>query len=156
MAKATFAAGKFWSVEDAFRKVKGIVGTVTGYTGGTTENPTPEDVAGGDTGHVEAVEIEYDTRKTDFRQLLELFWTCHDPTQLGRQGRDIGPQFRSVIFYHTLEQKASAEHARAMVVAMRRFPRPVVTAIQPAGPFYPAPEDQQQYFVKHGRPPGPR
>jgi peptide-methionine (S)-S-oxide reductase len=151
MAKATFAAGKFWVVEETFRTVRGVVGTVVGYMGGAPENPTAEDVAGGESGHAEVVEFEYDPIKLRFTTLLDLFWACHDPTQCGRQGRDVGPQFRSVVFYHTPQQKAAAEHSRAMVVASRRFPRPVLTAVVSAETFWPAAEDQQRYFQKHGR-----
>jgi peptide-methionine (S)-S-oxide reductase len=151
MAKATFAAGKFWGAEEAFCNVRGVVGTRVGYMGGTVENPTAEDVAGGETGHVEVVEVDYDSSKVQFTQLLDVFWGGHDPSQMGRQGRDVGPQFRSVIFYHTPQQKAVAEHSRAMVAASKRFDRPVVTAIVPAATFWPAAEDQQRYVQKHGR-----
>ena len=151
MARATFAAGKFWLVEERFRTTRGVIGTVAGYMGGAVENPTVEDVAGGETGHAEVVDVEYDPIKVTFQQLLEVFWACHDPTQFGRQGRDVGPQFRSVIFYHTPQQKATAEHSRALVVGSRRFPRPVATVIAAAESFWPAAEDQQQYVRKHGR-----
>ena len=151
MAKATFAAGKFWLVEETYRTMRGVIGTVVGYMGGTVENPTAEDVAGGETGHAEVVGVEYDPIKVSYNQLLEVFWNCHDPTQFGRQGKDIGPQFRSVIFYHTPQQKAAAEHSRTMLVASRRLQRPVVTVIAPAATFWPAAEDDQRYIRKHGR-----
>jgi peptide-methionine (S)-S-oxide reductase len=154
MAQATFGAGKFWLVEETFRTVRGVVGTVAGYMGGTVENPSAEDVVAGDTGHAEVVCVEYDPIKVTYNQLLDVFWKCHDPTQFGRQGKDIGQQFRSVIFYHTPQQKAAAEHSRAMLVASPRFQRPVITAIVPAESFWPAAEDDQRYLQKHGR--GPR
>ncbi|HEX4588498.1 MAG TPA: peptide-methionine (S)-S-oxide reductase MsrA [Gemmataceae bacterium] len=143
MAKATFAAGRFWYVEETFRTVRGVSGTAVGYMGGTTENPAAEAVAAGDTGHVEVVEIDYDPIKVRYRQLLDVFWRCHDPTQAGRQGRNVGPQFRSVIFYHTYDQKVAAEHSRMMVIASRKHDRPVVTQIAPAERFWPAADDQQ-------------
>jgi peptide-methionine (S)-S-oxide reductase len=151
MARATFAAGRFWFAEEAFRTVRGVTATAVGYMGGTAENPTAEDVAGGDTGHAEVVDLEYDPVKVRYQQLLEVFWACHDPTQMGRQGSAVGPQFRSVIFYHTPQQKAMAEHSRAMVARARQFPRPVLTAVAPAETFWPAPDDQQRYIQKHGR-----
>src|SRR4051794_1890366 len=132
MAKATFAAGRFWSVEEAFRKVRGVTGTVVGYMGGTTEDPTAETVASGETVHAEVVEIEYDPIRVRYQQLLDAFWTCHDPTQMGRQGRDVGPQFRSVIFFHTPQQKSAAEHSRMMLTAAGGRIRPGVTVIAPA------------------------
>jgi peptide-methionine (S)-S-oxide reductase len=151
MSRATFGAGKFWHVEEVFRKVRGVIGTRVGYMGGWTEAPTAETVAVGDTGHAEVVDIEYDPIKVQYRQLLEVFWGCHDPTQMGRQGRDVGLQFRSVIFYHTNDQKASAEHSRMMLIAQKSLPRPVVTAIVPAEKFWPAAEEQQRFYQKHGR-----
>jgi peptide-methionine (S)-S-oxide reductase len=151
MARATFAAGKFWLVEEAFRTTRGVSSTAVGYMGGTVENPMAEDMAGGATGHAEVVDIEYDPIKVTYQKLLDVFWACHDPTQMGRQGQNSGPQFRSVIFYHTPQQKATAEHSRSMVAGSRRFPRPVVTAIAPAETFWPAPDDDQRYIQKHGR-----
>ena len=153
MAKATFAAGKFWLVEETYRTTRGVVGTVVGYMGGTIENPTADDVAGGETGHAEVVDVEYDPMKVTYNQLLDVFWRSHDPTQFGRQGKDIGPQFRSVIFYHSPQQKAAAEHSRAMLVASRRHSRPVITVIAPAETFWPAAADDQRYVQKHGRGP---
>jgi peptide-methionine (S)-S-oxide reductase len=150
MAKATFGAGRFWLVEEAFRKVRGVTGTLVGYMGGAVEDSTADAVALGDTGHVEVVQIEYDPIRVQYRQLLDAFWGCHDPTQMGRQGRDIGPQFRSVIFYHSPDQKAAAEHSRMMLVAQTRLGRPVLTTIAPAEKFWPAAEDQQRYLQKHG------
>jgi peptide-methionine (S)-S-oxide reductase len=151
MAQATFAAGKFWLVEETFRKVRGVISTCAGYMGGTTENPTADDVAGGESGHAEVVDIEYDPIKVRYQQLLDLFWGCHDPTQFGKQGRHVGTQYRSVIFYHTPQQKAAAEHSRMMVAGSQKHQRPIVTAIAPAEKFWPAAEDDQQYVRKHGR-----
>ena len=151
MSIATFGAGRFWLVEEVFRKVRGVTRTCAGYMGGSVEEPTAESAPGGDTGHVEVVEIEYDPIKVQYRQLLEVFWGCHDPTQMGRQGRDVGPQFRSVIFYHTAAQKAAAEHSRMMLAVQPGRARPVVTAITEACKFWPAAEDQQRYLQKHGR-----
>jgi peptide-methionine (S)-S-oxide reductase len=150
MAKATFAAGRFWRVEEAFRKTRGVTNTLVGYMGGAVPDPTPDAVARGDTGHAEVVDIEYDLIRVQYRQLLEIFWTCHDPTQMGRQGRDVGPQFRSVIFYHNADQKAAAEHSRMMLLTRMGRTRPIVTTIAPAETFWPAPEDQQRYLQKHG------
>jgi peptide-methionine (S)-S-oxide reductase len=150
MAKATFGAGRFWKVEETFRKVRGVTGTLVGYMGGSVEDPTAEAVATGETGHVEVVEIEYDPIRVQFRQLLEVFWGCHDPRQMGRQGRDVGPQFRSVIFYHSSDQKAAAEHSRMMLIAQPGRSGPVLTAIAAAEKFWPAAEDQQRYLQKHG------
>jgi peptide-methionine (S)-S-oxide reductase len=151
MAQATFAAGKFWLAEETFRKVRGVISTCVGYMGGATENPTAADVAGSETGHAEVVDIEYDPIKVRYQQLLDLFWGCHDPTQFGKQGRHVGMQFRSVIFYHTPQQKAAAEHSRMMVAASQKHSRPILTTIDPAEKFWPAAEDDQQYIRKHGR-----
>jgi peptide-methionine (S)-S-oxide reductase len=153
MAIVTFGAGRFWLVEETFRKINGVMGTRVGYMGGAVEDPTAEAVAVGDTGHVEVVEIEYDPIKVQFQRLLEVFWACHDPTQMGRQGRDVGPQFRSAIFYNTPDQKAAAEHSRMMLITRVGLGRPVLTAIAEVGKFWPAAEDQQRYYQKHGRGP---
>src|SRR5437660_4633272 len=155
MAKATFAAGRFWHVEEAFRKVRGVTGTVVGYMGGTTEDPTAETVASGETGHAEVVEIEYDPIRVRYQQLLEAFWTCHDPTQMGRQGRDVGPQFRSVIFFHTTDQKSAAEHSRVMLVARRVHTRPAPTATTPLTRVFPAAAAQQRHIQTRGPEPDP-
>jgi peptide-methionine (S)-S-oxide reductase len=151
MARATFAAGKFWNVEETFRTVRGVMSTAVGYMGGTVENPTVDDVAGGESGHTEVVDIEYDPIKVQYQQLLDVFWACHDPTHFGRQGRFLGTQFRSVIFYHTPQQKSVAEHSRMMLTGSQRHPRPVVTQIVAAETFWPAAEDDQRYIQKHGR-----
>src|SRR5262245_1929855 len=108
MAKATFGAGCFWGVEEAFRRVPGVTGTAVGYSGGTTEDPTYRDVCSGRTGHAEVVEVDYDPARVSYEQLLETFWSEHDPTTLNRQGPDVGSQYRSAIFFHTPEQEAAA------------------------------------------------
>jgi peptide-methionine (S)-S-oxide reductase len=151
MNKATFAAGCFWGVEEAFRRVPGVVATTVGYTGGTFENPTYEDVCSDRTGHAEAVEVEFDPARVSYETLLDVFWRSHDPTTLNRQGPDVGSQYRSGVFYHTPEQKAAAEASKAALEASDRLRRPIVTQIVPAGTFYRAEEYHQQYLAKHGR-----
>ena len=141
MAYATFAAGCFWGVEAAFRTLPGVLDVVVGYTGGSTENPTYEEVCTDETGHAEAVRVEYDPKKITYEQLLEFFFTIHDPTTRNRQGPDIGSQYRSVIFYHTPEQERAA---RACIKGK------IVTEVVPAGPFYKAEEYHQRYHEKHG------
>jgi peptide-methionine (S)-S-oxide reductase len=149
---ATFAAGCFWGVEAAFRTVKGVLSTRVGYTGGTIDHPTYHDVCTGRTGHTEAVEIVFDPAVVTYRELLDLFWSIHDPTQLNRQGPDIGTNYRSAIFYHTSDQKRQAGESKEGLMASRRFgSRRIVTEIVPAGIFWPAEEYHQQYFEKQGR-----
>lgn len=150
MAKATFAAGCFWGVEDAFRQVQGVTSTMVGYTGGTKADPTYKDVCAGDTGHAEAVELEFDPRKVSYRELLAAFFQAHDPTQLNRQGPDFGTQYRSAIFYHGAEQEAEAQAAKAALEKAGIFGRPIVTQIVPAGDFYRAEEYHQKHFEKQG------
>lgn len=149
--RATFAAGCFWGVEAVFRKVPGVTDTTVGYTGGRHENPTYEDVCSGLTGHAEAVEVVYDPAQTSYEQLLERFWTCHDPTQLNRQGPDIGSQYRSAIFFHNAEQEQAAGASKQRLEQSERLSRPVVTEITPAGTFYKAEDYHQQYFEKTGQ-----
>jgi peptide-methionine (S)-S-oxide reductase len=148
--KATFAAGCFWGVEEAFRTVKGVISTQVGYMGGSLQNPTYEQVSTGATGHAEAVEITYDSEKINYRELLDVFWTIHDPTQRNRQGPDVGTNYRSVIFYHTPEQKMEAEESRERLSRSRRFRKPIVTEIVPASTFWRAEEYHQRYFEKTG------
>lgn len=148
--KATFAAGCFWGVEDAFRKVKGVLSTCVGYTGGSLKNPTYHDVCSGRTGHAEAVEVEYDPAKVSYEDLVNVLWQIHDPTTLNRQGPDVGTQYRSAIFFHTPEQEAAARASKDKLQASGRFKRPIVTEITPASPFYRAEEYHQQYVEKHG------
>jgi peptide-methionine (S)-S-oxide reductase len=150
MAKATFAAGCFWGVEEAFRQMKGVTSTTVGYTGGTTKNPSYKDVCSGATGHAEAVEVEFDPAQVSYRELLAAFFQNHNPTTLNSQGPDFGTQYRSAIFYHDAEQEAAAREAVAALEKSGVFKRPIVTQIQPAGPFYPAEEYHQQYLAKRG------
>ena len=149
---ATFAAGCFWGVEASFRQVKGVLSTRVGYTGGTTDHPTYHEVCTGRTGHAEAVEITYDPAVVTYRELLDVFWSIHDPTQLNRQGPDTGTNYRSAIFYHTSDQKRLAEESKEQLQGSGRFgKRRIVTEIVPAAMFWPAEEYHQQYFEKQGR-----
>jgi peptide-methionine (S)-S-oxide reductase len=148
---ASFAAGCFWGVEDAFRKIPGVVATEVGYAGGTTSNPRYEDVCTGRTGHAEAVRILYDPGIVTYQNLLDTFWSIHDPTQKNRQGPDVGTNYRSVIYYHDREQKESAIRSKEELERSGRFKRPVVTEIIPATVFWRAEEYHQQYHEKHGR-----
>jgi peptide-methionine (S)-S-oxide reductase len=148
--KATFGAGCFWGVEAAFRQLPGVTATRVGYAGGHTEDPTYEDVCTDTTGHAEAVEVTYDPSRLSYEDLLEVFWSKHDPTQLNRQGYDVGTQYRSAIFVHTAEQQEAAARSKAQVQA-RTPGRTVVTEIVEAGPFYEAEDYHQQYLEKRGR-----
>ena len=148
--KATFGAGCFWGVETAFRRVPGVLDTAAGYMGGTSDSPTYRDVCTGTTGHAEVVEVIFDPARVSYERLLDVFFTIHDPTTPGRQGVDIGTQYRSAIFYHTAEQKAAAESFRQRMDASGRFRRPVVTEIVPARTFWRAEEYHQRYHEKHG------
>jgi peptide-methionine (S)-S-oxide reductase len=150
MAIATFAAGCFWGVEDAFRQVKGVSSTTVGYTGGTTKNPSYQEVCTGRTGHAEAVEVEFDPVKVSYLQLLAVFWKSHDPTTMNRQGPDVGTQYRSAIFYHDAEQWEEARASKAVLEKDQVFKRPIVTEITPASEFYRAEDYHQQYFEKQG------
>jgi peptide-methionine (S)-S-oxide reductase len=147
--KATFAAGCFWGVESAFRRIPGVTATRVGYAGGHTESPTYEDVCAHTTGHAEAVEVEFDPAEVSYRELLDLFFASHDPTQLNRQGPDVGDQYRSAIFFHSPEQEEAAVEAKARAQAGEH--RPVVTLIEPAPEFYEAEDYHQQFFEKRGR-----
>lgn len=148
--KATFAAGCFWGVEEAFRHIKGVTSTTVGYTGGTKENPTYKDVCTGTTGHAEAVEVEFDPAQVSYRELVAAFFQNHNPTTLNRQGPDVGAQYRSAIFYHDAEQEAEARDSIAALEKARIFNRPIVTEVKPAAPFYRAEEYHQQYLAKRG------
>ena len=150
MKQATFGAGCFWGVEAAFRHVPGVIHTAVGYAGGHLQKPTYEDVCTDRTGHAEVVQVEYDPEKVSYEQLLEVFWSAHDPTQLDRQGSDVGAQYRSVIFYHDEGQKAEAEESKAIFESLGRYRRPIVTQIVPAAPFHRAEEYHQQYLEKKG------
>jgi len=149
-AQATFAAGCFWGVEAAFRGVDGVVSTTVGYTGGHVEDPTYKTVCAGRTGHAEAVRVIYDPRRVSYEELLEVFWRVHDPTQVDRQGPDVGAQYRSAIFFHTPEQKAAAEASRDALQSSGRYRRPVATDITPAPTFWPAEDYHQRYLEKRG------
>lgn len=151
--RATFAAGCFWGVESAFRRVKGVLSTRVGYTGGRTAHPSYGDVCTGTTGHAEAVEVTYDPSAVSYEQLLDVFWGSHDPTTRDRQGPDIGSQYRSAIFYHDDGQRAKAAASRDRLQASGRLGRAeVVTEIVPATEFYQAEDYHQQYNEKRGRP----
>lgn len=147
---AMFGAGCFWGVEEAFREVPGVISTTVGYAGGTMEHPTYEDVCTDRTGHAEVVRVEFDPAQVQYRDLLRIFWENHDPTQLNRQGPDVGTQYRSVIFYYTPEQQAAAQASKAEQEQSGRHRRPVVTQIEPAPAFYRAEEYHQQYLAKRG------
>lgn len=149
LEKATFAGGCFWCIEAAFELQEGVVSAVSGYTGGRTENPTYEEVSSGATGHYEAVEVTYDPDVISYDELLEIFWHNIDPTDASGQFADKGPQYRTVIFYHTDEQKERAEASKAALEASGRFDKPVATAILPATEFYEAEEYHQEYYVKN-------
>ena len=146
--KATFGAGCFWGVEVEFRNVPGVVDAAVGYEGGTVPNPTYEQVCRKGTGHAEVVEVEFDPAEVSYEELLDTFFELHDPTQLNRQGPDVGDQYRSVVFTQSAEQEQAARAARDR--AQERFDRPVVTAIEPASEFWRAEEYHQQYLVKRG------
>jgi peptide-methionine (S)-S-oxide reductase len=146
--KATFGAGCFWGVEIEFRNVPGVVDTAVGYEGGTLPNPTYEDVCSHTTGHAEVVQVEFDPDEVSYDQLLDVFWSVHDPTQVNRQGPDIGSNYRSVIFFHSPEQEEKALESKAR--AQARFDRPIATEISPASDFWRAEEYHQQYLVKRG------
>jgi peptide-methionine (S)-S-oxide reductase len=147
--KATFGAGCFWGVEAAFRQVEGVTQTRAGYSGGTLENPSYEDVCSHTTGHAEVVEVTYDPERVTYEQLLDVFWGKHDPTQLNRQGWDVGDQYRSAIFFHDEDQREAATRAKAHEQA--RWPAPIVTQIEPVQTFYEAENYHQQYLEKQGR-----
>ncbi|HVA33710.1 MAG TPA: peptide-methionine (S)-S-oxide reductase MsrA [Candidatus Baltobacteraceae bacterium] len=145
---ATFAAGCFWGVEAAFRQVPGVADAISGYTGGHTDNPTYREVCNHTTGHAEAVEVTFDPQRVSYEQLLDVFWQIHDPTQLDRQGPDVGDQYRSAIFTHAPEQQAAATASRER--EQSRHSRPIVTQILTAPHFWKAEEYHQRYSEKNG------
>ena len=152
LQKATFAAGCFWHVEEAFRKVKGVISTTVGYIGGNLENPTYEDVCTDKTGHAEAIEIEYDPREVSYNELLDIFWQIHDPTTLNRQGPDIGTQYRSAILYHNEKQKKMAQDSKQKLQKTNRYKnKNIATEITKASKFYKAEEYHQRYLQKKVR-----
>jgi peptide-methionine (S)-S-oxide reductase len=148
--KATFAAGCFWGVEAAFRQVPGVVATTVGYSGGRTKNPTYEEVCSDDTGHAEALQVEYDPARVTYEKLLDVFWNEHDPTQLNRQGPDVGTQYRSAIFFSTPQQRDAATRSKDALEKSGRYRKPIATEITPASEFYPAEEYHQRYLEKRG------
>jgi len=149
--KATFGAGCFWGVEAAFSVVPGVISTDVGYMGGTLKNPTYENVCTGTTGHAEVVQVTYDPKKVSYGQLLDIFWSVHDPTQLNRQGPDIGTNYRSVIFFHDAEQgKIARKSKESLEVSGKHGFGRIMTTILPAPEFYRAEEYHQQYHKKHG------
>ena len=147
--KATFGAGCFWGVEAAFRQLDGVTETRVGYSGGTLENPTYEDVCSHRTGHAEVVEVSYDEDVISYDELLNSFWRKHDPTQWNRQGWDVGDQYRSVVFFHDDEQRAAAERSKEQQQPQHK--QPIVTLIEPAQTFFEAEDYHQQYLEKRGR-----
>jgi peptide-methionine (S)-S-oxide reductase len=148
---ASFAAGCFWGVEEAFRCINGVISTTVGYMGGVTNNPTYNDVCSGTTGHAETVEVTFDPKIISYEDLLNVFWQKHDPTTLNRQGPDIGDQYRSVIFYYNNNQKKLAESSKEKLQESGKYDREIVTQIIPAPKFNPAEDYHQQYLMKRGK-----
>ena len=146
---ATIGGGCFWCVEAIFERVEGVLSVESGYSGGTSENPTYKDVSTGTTGHAEVVQISYDPSVVGFAQLLEIFFRTHDPTTLNRQGADAGSQYRSVIFYHTEDQRRVAERVVTELDGAGIWPDPVVTSIEPFTGFYSAEDYHQEYFLNN-------
>ena len=149
MAKATFGAGCFWGVEAAFRRIDGVTEAAVGYAGGHTEEPTYREVCSHGTGHAEVVEIDFDPDRVSYDELLDAFWAMHDPTQVNRQGPDIGDQYRSVIFFHTPEQEQAARDSKQQLHESGVLRRPVATLIEPAPTFWRAEEYHQRYLEKN-------
>ena len=147
---ATLAGGCFWCIEAVYDELKGVVSVESGYMGGQTPDPTYAEVCDGNTGHAEVVQITFDPAVVSFRELLEVFFTIHDPTTLNRQGNDIGTQYRSAIFHHTPEQKATAEEVIAALTAAGVWGRPIVTEVAPASKFHVAEDYHQEYFARTG------
>lgn len=146
--KATFGAGCFWGVEEAFSKIPGVISTKVGYSGGHYKHPTYEDVCTGKTGHAEVVQVEFDPNVVSFEKLLEVFWKIHDPTTLNKQGPDIGTQYRSVIFFHTPKQEEIAKQSKEKLEKSGVYKKKIVTQIEQAKEFYRAEEYHQKYFEK--------
>ncbi|HEX7178193.1 MAG TPA: peptide-methionine (S)-S-oxide reductase MsrA [Nitrososphaeraceae archaeon] len=147
---ATFAAGCFWGVEETFTKIKGVKSTRVGYIGGNLPSPTYEDVCTDRTGHAEALQVKYDPKEISYEELLDLFWSIHNPTTKNRQGPDIGSQYRSIIFYHTPEQESIAKKSKQELDDSNKFQNKIVTEIVPASTFYPAEDYHQKYYQKIG------
>lgn len=150
MQKATFAAGCFWGVEKQFSRVKGVIATRVGFTGGHTTNPSYEEVCRGNTGHAESIEIEFDPSIVSYADLLNEFWSMHNPTTLNRQGPDVGTQYRSAIFYHSDEQHQLALVSKEVLAKSGKYLDPITTEITAATTFYPAEEYHQKYLDKNG------
>jgi peptide-methionine (S)-S-oxide reductase len=148
--KAIFGAGCFWGVEAAFRAVEGVKEVTSGYSGGHLKNPSYRDVCTDKTGHAEVVQVEYDPSQVSYDELLDVFWNCHNPTTLNRQGPDVGKQYRSAIFFYTPEQESAARASKEKLEQSGRWRAPVVTEITPASDFYPAEEYHQRYLEKRG------
>ena len=153
LQKATFGAGCFWCVETIFQEVKGVEKVRSGYEGGSLKNPTYKDICTGSTGHAEVIQIEYDPKIVSFKKLLEIFWEVHDPTTLNRQGNDVGTQYRSVIFYHSEQQKKEAVFFRSELNKNEAYPNQVITEISPSTTFYVAENYHQDYFNQNGTQP---
>ncbi len=147
---ATFGAGCFWGIEQAFRRLEGVVDAAVGYAGGHTDEPTYQAVCSGTTGHAEVVQVQFDPERINYNELLSVFWKIHDPTQVNRQGPDVGSQYRSAIFVHSPEQEAAAVASRDALNASRSLDRPVATEITQAGPFWRAEDYHQRYLEKRG------
>lgn len=147
---ATFGAGCFWGVEEEFRKLHGVISTKVGYLGGIKDNPSYEEICSDETGHAEVVEVTFDREKINYEQLLNLFWNIHNPTQLNRQGVDIGTQYRSAIFYHSEEQKEIAVLSKNKLEKINKYSRPIVTEISQVKTFWEAEDYHQQYLTKRG------
>jgi peptide-methionine (S)-S-oxide reductase len=150
---ATFAGGCFWCTEAIFKRLKGVTSVMPGYSGGHTDNPSYEQVSLGDTGHAEATQIEFDPEQIPYEKLLEIFWHTHNPTTLNRQGNDVGTQYRSVIFYHDVNQKEIAEKSKAELEKEHLYPDPIVTEIVPFEKFYPAESYHQDYYDRNSSAP---
>ena len=148
---ATFGAGCFWCVEAVFQRLEGVMSVVSGYAGGTVENPTYREVCTGQTGHAEVCQIYYDPSKIDYEELLEVFWKTHDPTTKDQQGNDLGTQYRSVVFYHSQQQRELAEQYKKKLESAGIWREPLVTEIVPLTRFYPAEEYHQNYYQSNPR-----
>lgn len=147
--KATFAGGCFWCADAVFRMIKGVDSVVSGYTGGEKENPNYEQVSSGNTGHVEAIQIEYDPSVVSYEDLLEVFWTSHNPTQIGGQGADMGSQYEAAIFYHNDDQKKLAEKSKKALEDEKVYDKPIATKILPFKNFFTAEDYHQNYYTIH-------
>ena len=148
-AIATLAGGCFWCIESVFNRLHGVTSAVSGYMGGHTANPTYKDICNGDTGHAEVVRVNFDPDVISFRELLDVFFTLHDPTQLNRQGNDVGSQYRSVIFTHGEQQEKTARELITELAAAKIWPAPIVTAVSPAPTFWPAEDHHQNYLANN-------